>query len=370
MNVLRRLGQHEAAVQQRRQPDRGELERPVVDDEPEDAGHRARPRVPAGCAWRRSRLRRPRFAGAVVARSAPAVVIRCGVGDRPATRSSGQHRLVRRQRLGRAAARGARAAPPARGPAAAAAADPGRRRAAGGARRPCSARAGPRSARASCASLRLRTIRARWTRLIWPFSSDTTTTIASVCSVVPSAARWRVPKRSAWIVVSPSGSTAPAATIRRAADDRPPRRGAATSARRSSAAGRPRGRRGSSRPVSAICSRPGLPLDHDERAVALGREHARRPARPRSATSSAARLLGRHEPAERADAADPVERAAQLRLEDDDEREQADDGARLEDLGEQPQAEDAGPRSTPTNSTVTPMTRRTALVPRMRLNSQ
>ena len=28
-------------------------------------------------------------------------------------------------------------------------------------------------------------MRARWTRLIWPFSSDTTTTIASVCSVVP-----------------------------------------------------------------------------------------------------------------------------------------------------------------------------------------
>ena len=49
------------------------------------------------------------------------------------------------------------------------------------------------------ASVRLRTIRARSTRLIWPFSSETTTTTASVCSVIPSAARWRVPNRSVWI---------------------------------------------------------------------------------------------------------------------------------------------------------------------------
>ena len=40
---------------------------------------------------------------------------------------------------------------------------------------------------------------ARSTRLIWPFSSETTTTTASVCSVIPRAARWRVPKRSDWI---------------------------------------------------------------------------------------------------------------------------------------------------------------------------
>jgi hypothetical protein len=42
---------------------------------------------------------------------------------------------------------------------------------------------------ASCGSLRLRTIRARSTRLTWLFSSDTTITTASVCSVMPSAAR-------------------------------------------------------------------------------------------------------------------------------------------------------------------------------------
>ena len=62
-------------------------------------------------------------------------------------------------------------------------------------------------------SLRLRTIRVRSTRLIWPFSSDTTTTTASVCSAIPRAARWRVPKRSAWTVVSASGRRAPAARI-------------------------------------------------------------------------------------------------------------------------------------------------------------
>ena len=77
-------------------------------------------------------------------------------------------------------------------------------------------------ARASCASLRLRTIRARSTRLIWPFSSDTTTTTASVCSVMPSAARWRVPNRWLWRVVSASGSSAPAARIAVAADDHRP----------------------------------------------------------------------------------------------------------------------------------------------------
>ena len=34
------LGQHETAVQERREADRGELEGPVVDDDPEDSGHR------------------------------------------------------------------------------------------------------------------------------------------------------------------------------------------------------------------------------------------------------------------------------------------------------------------------------------------
>ena len=47
---------------------------------------------------------------------------------------------------------------------------------------------------------------------IWPFSSDTTTTIASVCSAMPSAARCLVPKRSASTVVSASGNSTPAAS--------------------------------------------------------------------------------------------------------------------------------------------------------------
>ena len=82
-------------------------------------------------------------------------------------------------------------------------------------------------------------------------------------------------------------------------------------------------------------------------------------------------LLGRREePVERSDPADPLERAAQLRLEDDDEREQADDGARLEDLGQQLEAEERGPRRRPRTGRVTPMTRLTARVPRMRLKSQ
>ena len=81
-------------------------------------------------------------------------------------------------------------------------------------RRPPAGSSSPWIARARPASVRLRTIRARSTRLIWPFSSDTTMTIASVCSVMPRAARWRVPKRSVWIDVSASGRSAPAATIR------------------------------------------------------------------------------------------------------------------------------------------------------------
>ena len=52
-----------------------------------------------------------------------------------------------------------------------------------------------------------------------------------------------------------------------------------------------------------------------------------------------ARLGRRQEPAERADPADPLERPAELGLEDDDEGEQADDGAGLEDLGQEAQVE-------------------------------
>ena len=63
-----------------------------------------------------------------------------------------------------------------------------------------------------------------------------------------------------------------------------------------------------------------------------------------SATCSTARCsAGESSQANEPDPPDPLERAAELRLEDDDEREQADDGARLEDLGEQPQVEGTGP---------------------------
>ena len=177
VNVLGVLGQDEAAVQQRRETDRGELERPVVDDGPGGLGSPRR----AGAA-RGGRLRS----------------------------SSGRRRLAGRlgRRRGRRAGRGRRAAAPGRR---AARGRPDRQPSAP--RRPPAGSSRWRIARASCASLRLRTIRARSTRLIWPFSSDTTTTTASVCSVIPRAARWRVPKRSVWTVVSASGRSAPAARI-------------------------------------------------------------------------------------------------------------------------------------------------------------
>ena len=52
----------------------------------------------------------------------------------------------------------------------------------------------------------------------------------------------------------------------------------------------------------------------------------------------------RHEPGQRADPADPLQGPPQLRLEHDDEREQADDGARLEDLRQEAQLERLGRR--------------------------
>ena len=168
--------------------------------------------------------------------------------------------------------------------------------------------------------------------------------MASVCSVVPSAARWRVPNRSAWIVVSPSGRSAPAARILE------PRTITAPSwsgdLRRED---RPKQVR---RQVAVDhhadlgdLLQARLALDHDERAVALGRQRCGRPGHLGGDVSTRA-ILGRHQPAQRADPADAVEGTAELRLEDDDEREQADDGAGLEDLGEQLQVEASGLRST------------------------
>ena len=94
-------------------------------------------------------------------------------------------------------------------------------------------------------------------------------------------------------------------------------------------------------PVSAISSRPvsrsstiSAPWPSADSSVAAW------------ATSSATCSTARCSAGERSQANDPTRpirssAAAQLRLEDDDEREQADDGARLEDLGDQPQVEEA-----------------------------
>ena len=177
------LGQDEAAVEQGRQAQSGELERPVVDDEPEESGHRG------ACA--------AAFAG--------------GSSSGVAARGGGRSGLVRRIIRPRSPRRGARPA----GPVGPDGRQPNAPRLPAGSRR-------LRIAVASCTSLRLRTIRLRSTRLIWPFSSETTTTIASVCSAMPRAARWRVPKRSVWIVVSARGSRAPAARIESLADDHGP----------------------------------------------------------------------------------------------------------------------------------------------------
>ena len=212
-------------------------------------------------------------------------------------------------------------------------------------------------------------MRARSTRLIWPFSSDTTTTTASVCSVIPRAARWRVPNRSVWTVVSASGSSGAGGEDRLAADDhravveRGPRR-----EDRPEQVGRDVAV--DHHPGLGDLLEPGLALEHDQRAVAFGGQLGGRPRDLVGDVIDGALLGRRQQPAERADPADPLEGPAELRLEDDDEREQADDGAALEDLGEQPQAEAPAPARRPTNRTLTPITRRTARVPRIRLNSQ
>ena len=87
----------------------------------------------------------------------------------------------------------------------------------------------------------------------------------------------------------------------------------------------------------------GLALEHDQGALAVRRQLGRGARDLGRDMDRGARLGRRQEPAEGADPADALERPAQLRLEDDDEGEQADDGAGLEDLGEQAQVE-ARPR--------------------------
>jgi hypothetical protein len=70
-------------------------------------------------------------------------------------------------------------------------------------------------------------------------------------------------------------------------------------------------------PVSATSSRP-VSLEDDQRAVAVGRQGDAAWATS-SAMCSTVRVSAREEPVERADPADPLERPAELGLEDGDQ---------------------------------------------------
>ena len=87
-----------------------------------------------------------------------------------------------------------------------------------------------------------------------------------------------------------------------------------------------------------------LALDDDQRADAVRGERGGGAGETMAATRVCVRGGTRrcHDPAQRADAPDALQRPAQLRLEDDDERQQADHGAGLEDRGEEPQVERLG----------------------------
>ena len=60
----------------------------------------------------------------------------------------------------------------------------------------------------------LRSIRPRWQSEMIPVSSETTTTVASVSSLTPMAARWRVPSSFDRCGLSDSGRRQPAAAMR------------------------------------------------------------------------------------------------------------------------------------------------------------
>jgi hypothetical protein len=87
----------------------------------------------------------------------------------------------------------------------------------------------------------------------------------------------------------------------------------------------------------------GLALEHDERPDPVSGEQ-RRGAGDGVGDSVDLTLRARPEPAQRAEATDAFQRPAQLGLEDDDEREQADDGTGLKDLGEELEPEELGRR--------------------------
>ena len=163
------------------------------------------------------------------------------------------------------------------------------------------------SARSSCASVGTRTIRARSTTLIWPLSSETTTATASVSSVMPSAARWRVPNRSDRLI-SVSGRSAAAARM--------PSPRMITAPSWSSV-------RGAKIVVSSSCDRSEwsmtpdlgdllearLPLEHDQRAVAVARQDGPRPWPPRRRRARSRRCSdGAKSQLDDADPPDPLER--------------------------------------------------------------
>ncbi len=85
---------------------------------------------------------------------------------------------------------------------------------------------------------------------------------------------------------------------------------------------------------------PRLALEDDERPVSVGGEARGREGDLRRNALRDALLAGRQEPAQRAHAAEALEGAPELGLEDHHEGKQADHGARLEDLGQQLQAEE------------------------------
>ena len=84
---------------------------------------------------------------------------------------------------------------------------------------------------------------------------------------------------------------------------------------------------------------PGLALDDDEGAMALGRQGGGGARHLVRDVLGDARVDRRQQPRERADPADALKGAAQLGLEDDDEGEQADDGAALQDPRQQDEVE-------------------------------
>ena len=197
-------------------------------------------------------------------------------------------------------------------------------------------------ARSSWASDGTRTIRARSTTLICPLSSDTTTATASVSSVMPSAARCRVPNRSDERHLGERqerrGGEDPAVADDDGAvvEEGPRREDRAQELAREVGMDHHAG--------LGDLLEAGLPLQHDQGAVALARQHARGLGDLGGDVLDGALPGRREQPAERPDAPDALEAAPELGLEHDDEREQADDRARLQDLREQPQLEPLGQR--------------------------